>query len=96
MLIDLLLVSSYLYYLFGPYMALNWAFTSLFYLYETLKLLQFVAPTQRDYIRYYRKEWRSAHSTLRGWREAWVSHSKDARALGTDIGVVFQQYLIRT
>ena len=45
MLIDLLSVSSYLYYLFGLYMALNWAFTSLFYLYETSKLLQFVAPT---------------------------------------------------
>lgn len=96
MLIDFLLVTSYLYYLLGPYMALNWAFTSLFYLYETSKLLQFVAPTRRDYIRYYRKEWRSAHSTLRGWREAWVSHPKDTRALGTDISTVFQQYLIRT
>lgn len=73
MFIDLVLVFSYLYYLFGPYMALIPAFTTILYLYSTTKLVSLAAKRRRAYITDYRNEWMAAYSSLGNWRVASVS-----------------------
>jgi ABC-type transport system involved in Fe-S cluster assembly fused permease/ATPase subunit len=74
MFIDLFLVFAYLYYLFGPYMALTLAATTFFYLYTTAKLSDMSATRRRAYIVYYHKEFYSSYSSVENWRTASVSH----------------------
>jgi ABC-type transport system involved in Fe-S cluster assembly fused permease/ATPase subunit len=76
MFIDLFLVFAYLYYLFGPYMALDLAATTLFYLYTTAKLVSLAAARRRIYHTYYRKEWYSSLSSVGNWRVASVSYQQ--------------------
>jgi ABC-type transport system involved in Fe-S cluster assembly fused permease/ATPase subunit len=95
MFIDLILVFAFLYYLFGPYMALNLAITTLFYLYTTTKLVKITQARRRDYILFWRKEWRSAHNSLDNWRVASVSLSYICTEFFADLDVVFQQCSLR-
>lgn len=74
MFIDLFLVFVYLYYLFGAYMALTLATTTLFYLYTTAKLVSMASARRREYVTYYRKEWYSSYNSVGNWRVASVSH----------------------
>jgi ABC-type transport system involved in Fe-S cluster assembly fused permease/ATPase subunit len=72
MFIDLVVVFVYLYYVFGPYMALIPAFTTITYIYCTTKLVSMAATRRREYITDYRKEWTDANSSLGNWRVASV------------------------
>lgn len=72
MFIDLSLVFGYLYYLFGPYMALNLAVTTLVYLYLTSKLTAMADTSRREYIVHFKREWRAQHSTIGNWQLASV------------------------
>jgi ABC-type transport system involved in Fe-S cluster assembly fused permease/ATPase subunit len=76
--VDLLLVFAYLYYLFGPYMALDLAVTTFFYLYTTTKLVSLAANRRRTYHTYFRKEWSSLVSSVNNWRVASVSYQEVA------------------
>jgi ABC-type transport system involved in Fe-S cluster assembly fused permease/ATPase subunit len=76
MFIDLFLVFAYLYYLFGPYMALDLAATTFFYLYTTAKLVSLAANRRRTYHTYYRKEWSSSVSSVNNWRVASVRNQQ--------------------
>jgi ABC-type transport system involved in Fe-S cluster assembly fused permease/ATPase subunit len=84
MLLDLCILCCYLYQRFGAYMALDVAFTTLFYLYVTAKLSKRATLPLRDYIRYYRKERSSGHSTIECWQLASVSSSKIVRTLSVN------------
>lgn len=74
--VDLVLVFAYLYYLFGPYMALDLAATTFIYLYTTTKLVGLASSRRRIYHTHYRKEWSSLVSSINNWRVASVSCSK--------------------
>jgi ABC-type transport system involved in Fe-S cluster assembly fused permease/ATPase subunit len=74
MFIDLILVFAYLYYLFGPFMALTLAATIFFYLYTTAKLTSMSQARRRTYITYYHKERYSSYNSVDNWRTASVSH----------------------
>jgi ABC-type transport system involved in Fe-S cluster assembly fused permease/ATPase subunit len=73
MFIDLSLVFGYLYYLFGPYMALNLAMITLVYLYITSKLNTIANNSRREYWGYYVKEWKALQSSISNWQIASVS-----------------------
>jgi ABC-type transport system involved in Fe-S cluster assembly fused permease/ATPase subunit len=75
MFIDLTLVFAYLYYLFGPYMALNLGVTTLVYLYTTSKLATMVDDRRRGYIVHHRREWKAQQSTISKWQLASVRPS---------------------
>lgn len=73
MLIDLTFAFAYLYWAFGPYMALITAFTAVTYLYTTTKLVAMRTPIRREHITKMRKEWTVGQQSLDGWRTASVS-----------------------
>jgi ABC-type multidrug transport system fused ATPase/permease subunit len=70
MFIDLFLVFWYLYYLFGPYMALILAVTTVLYLYWTTNLVARSQVHRRPYVYYFGKEWKSAYQSLGNWTMA--------------------------
>ena len=96
MFIDLFLVFAYLYYLFGPYMALDLAATTLFYLYTTAKLVALAANRRRIYHMYYRTEWYSSLSSVGNWRIASVSYQQTRFTLVYQRKLVFQPNTPRT
>lgn len=88
MFIDLFLVFSYLYYLFGPYMALDLAATTLFYLYTTAKLVALASTRRRIYHMYFRKEWYSSISSVGNWKIASVSYQQlDSACILTTVSI---------
>jgi len=69
-LVDLVAVCIYLNYLFGPYMGLILAITSLLFLYVTTKLVSMSGSQRRLFLKSYRKEWSSVYTSIDNWRTA--------------------------
>jgi hypothetical protein len=72
MFIDLLFVFLYLYYLFGAYMGLILAVTTISYLHWTASLMARAQKQRRPYVYYYGREWRAAYRNLGTWTMASV------------------------
>ncbi|KFX94613.1 hypothetical protein V490_04292 [Pseudogymnoascus sp. VKM F-3557] len=70
MMIDLSAVCIYLNYLFGPYMGLILAVTSLVFVYCTAKLVSLATNKRRRYMKSFRKEWISVYTSIDNWRTA--------------------------
>ncbi|OBT67108.1 hypothetical protein VE03_04531 [Pseudogymnoascus sp. 23342-1-I1] len=70
MMIDLSAVCIYLNYLFGPYMGLILAITSLVFMYCTAKLVSLATNKRRQYMKSFRKEWLSVYTSIDNWRTA--------------------------
>lgn len=70
MLVDLVAVCIYLNFLFGPYMGLILAVTSLTFLYTTTKLVSLATTKRRLYLKSFRKEWMSIYMSIDNWRTA--------------------------
>ncbi|KFZ18554.1 hypothetical protein V501_01151 [Pseudogymnoascus sp. VKM F-4519 (FW-2642)] len=70
MMIDLSAVCIYLNYLFGPYMGLILAVTSVVFVYCTTKLVSLATNKRRQYMKSYRKEWISVYTSIDNWRTA--------------------------
>lgn len=70
MMIDLSAVCIYLNYLFGPYMGLILAVTSLVFVYCTAKLVSLATNKRRLYMKSHRKEWISVYTSIDNWRTA--------------------------
>ncbi|KFY12165.1 hypothetical protein V492_04048 [Pseudogymnoascus sp. VKM F-4246] len=70
MMIDLAAVCIYLNYLFGPYMGLILAVTSLVFIYCTAKLVSLATNKRRQYMKAFRKEWLSVYTSIDNWRTA--------------------------
>lgn len=70
MMIDLAAVCIYLNCLFGPYMGLILAVTSLVFVYSTVKLVSLATNKRRQYMKSFRKEWLSVYTSIDNWRTA--------------------------
>lgn len=70
MMIDLAAVCIYLNCLFGPYMGLILAVTSLVFVYCTVKLVSLATNKRRQYMKSFRKEWLSVYTSIDNWRTA--------------------------
>ena len=73
MFIDLILVFWYLYYLFGPYMAIILTVTIFTYLYTTSKFNAIAKGRRRKWWADYTREWGAQRSTIGNWLLAKVS-----------------------
>ncbi|KAF3924777.1 hypothetical protein ABW21_db0200577 [Orbilia brochopaga] len=68
MLVDLFIAFVYLYYLFGPYMALLVAFVTISFLWSTSKMATYNQSTRRDFIKASRKEGDTMWETVSNWQ----------------------------
>ncbi|KAJ6263331.1 Heavy metal tolerance protein [Drechslerella dactyloides] len=68
MLVDLFIAFVYLYYLFGPYMALLVAFVTISFLWSTSKMALYNQTTRRDFIKASRKEGDTMWETVSNWQ----------------------------
>lgn len=70
MLVDLSLATAYLYYLFGPYLALVVAFTALIYIYTTTKLISLSNGKRRMLHALWRRQWYRGFYSVDHWTTA--------------------------
>jgi hypothetical protein len=70
MLIDLGVAFTYLYWVFGPYMALLTASASIAYIYVTGKMITAIVQPRRDYVTTKRKEAVIVVQGFEGWQNA--------------------------
>lgn len=68
--IDLAVAFTYLYWLFGPYMALLTGATTVLFLWATTKFMAQAIPTRRTFIKAMRKEAITVHQGFEGWQNA--------------------------
>ncbi|KAK6543965.1 hypothetical protein TWF694_000683 [Orbilia ellipsospora] len=68
MLADLLIAFVYLYFLFGPYMALLVAFVTVSFLWSTSKMANYSQCTRRDFLKASRKEGDTMWETVSNWQ----------------------------
>lgn len=68
--IDLAVAFTYLYWLFGPYMALLTGAITVLFLWATTKLMAFAIPSRRIFIKAMRKEAITVHQGFDGWQNA--------------------------
>ncbi|EPS41356.1 hypothetical protein H072_4750 [Dactylellina haptotyla CBS 200.50] len=68
MLADLMIAFVYLYFLFGPYMALLVAFVTVSFLWSTSKMANYSQCTRRDFLKASRKEGDTMWETVSNWQ----------------------------